>query len=303
MKNNFFDSQIDFKNISHALLFKCDDFIESHNQVNSLIKNILCVSNNSKIKPCNECKSCLTYDANSNPDFIEIKPDDKGKIGIGALRSDAETDRGINNLLNETALLSNAKIIKICNAEVLTEEAQNNLLKILEEPPKNSYIFLLSSRPYKLKKTILSRLTSFTIYPDFLTKTTNKSKIDNLTFKTISREGDINSLSEEEMNFYISLFNDTNDSLEYYNYSKTTILDTWNDEYLNFRLNILKNNIFKEISNKLIKDEINGGTILSSLKESELFSLLEELISFQAHLSNKVAVNKKIQLDAMFDLI
>ena len=62
------------------------------------------------------------------------------------------------------ALVSNAKIIKICNAEVLTEDAQNHLLKILEEPPKNSYILMLSSRPYKLKKTILSKLTHLAFF-------------------------------------------------------------------------------------------------------------------------------------------
>ena len=69
--------------------------------------------------------------------------------------------------MNETSLISNAKIIKICNAEKLNEEAQNYLLKILEEPSKKSYI-MLSSRPYKLKKTILSRLTSISIQPTFL---------------------------------------------------------------------------------------------------------------------------------------
>jgi hypothetical protein len=93
------------------------------------------------------------------------------------------------------------------------------------------------------------------------------------------------------------------ESLEYYNYSKKRILDTWNDEHLNFRLNVLKTNIFLAISNDLNHVKIKSETILSSLNQDILFSFLEELISFQALLANKVAINKKIQLDSLFDLI
>ena len=303
MENNFFESKINLEKISHALLFKSEDWKETHDQVNLFIKKILCASDSKRINPCNKCKACLTFDVNSNPDFIEIKPDDKGKIGIGALRGDADTSRGMINLLNETAFVSDAKIIKICKAETLTEEAQNHLLKILEEPSKKSHIIMLSSRPYKLKKTILSRLTSFNVVPKFLNDTLQKSDIDESIFHIISKEKDIADLTEEEITSYVSLFTETKDSLEYYNYSKMRILDTWNDEYLNFRLNILKNNIFDEISNNLNDTKIKSETILSSLSEEVLFSFLEELISFQALLANKVAINKKIQLDSLFDFI
>ena len=303
MENNFFESKINLENISHALLFKSEDWKETHDQVNLFIKKILCTSDNKRVNPCNKCKACLTFDAKSNPDFIEIKPDDKGKIGIGGLRSDADTSRGIINLLNETALVSDAKIIKICKAETLTEEAQNHLLKILEEPSKKSHIVMLSSRPYKLKKTILSRLTSFSVFPKFLNDTLSKSDIDESIFQIISKEKDIAGLAEEEKTFYVSLFAETMESLEYYNYSKKRILDTWNDEHLNFRLNVLKTNIFLAISNDLNHVKIKSETILSSLNQDILFSFLEELISFQALLANKVAINKKIQLDSLFDLI
>ena len=66
MKNNLFDSKFNLENISHALLFKSEDWKEAHNQVNLFIKKILCVSNNKRTSPCNECKACLTFDAKSN---------------------------------------------------------------------------------------------------------------------------------------------------------------------------------------------------------------------------------------------
>ena len=43
--------------------------------------------------------------------------------------------------------------------------------------------------------------------------------------------------------------------------------------------------------------------ITSSLDEERLFLFLEEIISFQALLANKVPINKKVQLDAVFDFI
>ena len=303
MENNFFDLKINPENIPHALLIISEDWKETHNQVNLFIKKILCIADSESKSSCNKCKACLTFDVKSNPDFIEIKPDDKGKIGIGALRSDSDTSRGTINILNETALVSNAKIIKICNAEVLTEDAQNHLLKILEEPPKNSYILMLSSRPYKLKKTILSRLTSFSILPNFFNDRPNKFNIDESIFHIISKEKDIADLSDEEITSYASLYEETENSLDFYNYSKRRILDTWNDENLIFRLNILKNKVFLEISNNLNDVKIKKKTILSSLEQDGLFNFLEELISFQALMANKVAINKKIQLDSLFDLI
>ena len=48
--------------------------------------------------------------------------------------------------------------------------------------------------------------------------------------------------------------------------------------------------------------QIQKKTILSSLEQDSLFNFLEELIS-QALMANKVAINKKIQLDSLFDLI
>lgn len=52
------------------------------------------------------------------------------------------------------------RFIQICDSEIMTEEAQNSLLKMLEEPPHNTYFVLTSSRPNQLLATILSRVES-----------------------------------------------------------------------------------------------------------------------------------------------
>ena len=303
MKTDFFIKEFNSQNISHAYLFECKDSKETHQIINSFIKKILCTSNQENFISCDECKSCKSFEANSNPDFLEIMPDDKDKIGIGSLRGDSDKNRGLISVLQETSLISKAKIIKINSAEKLNEEAQNYLLKILEEPSKNSHIIMLSSRPYRLKKTILSRLVRINIQQTVLQKEFNGTKIDPLFSEILSREYDLNSMSEKEFNLLSDLFKETLESLDKFSFSKKRILDTWNDDYLNFRLNVLKQNIFIKISNDYINTKDKNTLVTSALDEERLFLFLEEIISLQAMLANKVPLNRKIQLDAIFDLI
>lgn len=305
MKADFFNKEFNLHNTSHAYLFECKDSNESHKLIDNFIKKILCTSDKDKDVSiiCNECKSCKALNGNSNPDYLQIFPDDKDKIGIGSLRGDSDKNRGIINVLNETSLISNAKVIKINCAEKLNEEAQNYLLKILEEPPKNSYIIILSSRPFKLKKTILSRLIRINIQRSELKNEFNGIKIDPLFSEILYRDYDLDAMSEKEFNFLLDLFKSTIESLDNFNFSKERILDTWNDDYLNFRLNVLKQNIFQIISGEFKKEANKNLAITSSLDEERLFLFLEEIISLQTLLANKVPINKKVQLDAIFDFI
>ncbi|GIR26779.1 MAG: hypothetical protein CM15mP40_13870 [Alphaproteobacteria bacterium] len=57
-------------------------FKETHQIINSFIKKILCTSNQENFISCDECKSCKSFEANSNPDFLEIMPDEKIKSGL-----------------------------------------------------------------------------------------------------------------------------------------------------------------------------------------------------------------------------
>ena len=303
MKADFFNKEVDLHNISHAYLFECKDTNESHKSIDSFIKKILCTSNVKKSIFCDECKACNTFNENSNPDYLEIFPDEKDKIGIGTLRGDSDKNRGIISVLNETSLISNSKVIKINCAEKLNEEAQNYLLKILEEPPKNSHIIALSSRPFKLKKTILSRLIRINIKQTELKNEFNGIKIDPLLYEILHREYDLDAMSKKEFNFLLDLYKSTLESLDNLNFSKQRILDTWNDDYLNFRLNVLKQNIFQTILGEFKKTNNKNLVITSLLDEERLFLFLEEIISLQALLANKVPINKKVQLDAVFDFI
>ena len=306
MKNNYFEKLLNFEDLSHAYLFECKPSKEFNDEINNLIKKILCVDKQKNFMFCDLCSSCKSFNGHTNPDFLEIFPDENLKtkvIGITTLRGDTKKNRGIINIMNETALLSDAKLIKINDAELLLDEAQGHLLKILEEPPKNSYIFLLSSRPAKLKPTILSRVNRIKINPSYFENEDIKNKLDPLFYEILFREFDPSSIDEVEIEKLKSIYAETIDSIEEFNFSKTRVLDLWNDDYLNFRLNILKQNIFNVLSNKFKDSGFKDASAISSLNEDKLFLFLEELISFQALLANKVPINKKIQLSAIFDFV
>ena len=149
----------------------------------------------------------------------------------------------------------------------------------------------------------MSRVTRINIAPDNSLEVFKEKKVDRFFSELIHKEFDVSIMSEEELNFLLTIFDETLNSLETYNFSKKTIIDSWNDEYLNFRLNILKHSIFITLSKKIEDQSYTDKTIFSNIQQERLFIFLEELISIQALMANKVAINKKIQLDSIFDLV
>jgi DNA polymerase III subunit gamma/tau len=84
-----------------------------------------------------------------SPDVLIIEPD--GSIGI-------EDVREIQKFLSRKPVSSDHNTVYVINAHLLTIPAQNALLKILEEPPGKSQIYLITAYPDLLIDTVLSRV-------------------------------------------------------------------------------------------------------------------------------------------------
>ena len=108
----------------------------------------MCLEEN---KYCNKCKSCIEFDSNNNPDFIYIEPDGNN-IKIEQIRQ-------MQSKVIEKPIISNKKVYIINDAKNMTVEAQNCLLKTLEEPPEYITIILIASNENNLLSTIKSRCT------------------------------------------------------------------------------------------------------------------------------------------------
>ena len=89
-----------------------------------------------------------------NPDFILIKPEPGKSIGIKEIRE-------LKKKISHKPFGQKYKIIFIKHAEALTTEAQNALLKTLEEPPGHTIIILSVPSPASLLPTIQSRCRIF----------------------------------------------------------------------------------------------------------------------------------------------
>ncbi len=101
--------------------------------------------------PCGECNCCRRIYAGNFPDIKTLsKPDDKATLGVDLIKDFRE-----DMFLSSTE--SDYKIYIIDDAECMTKEAQNALLKVLEEPPSSVIIMILAKECDKILTTIKSR--------------------------------------------------------------------------------------------------------------------------------------------------
>ncbi|MCM8780313.1 MAG: DNA polymerase III subunit delta' [Candidatus Omnitrophica bacterium] len=118
------------------------------------------------VDSCDSCPSCLKIDKHQHPDVRSI--------GEGSISDTENPDtqdikidqiRQLQREINLKAYEARKKVFIIDNAHRLTPEASNALLKVLEEPPADSVIILISSQPKLLFKTIVSRCQVVKFYP------------------------------------------------------------------------------------------------------------------------------------------
>lgn len=107
-------------------------------------------------KPCGKCLHCQRVLKGEYPDVEYIKPDGN-TIKI-------EQIRDLKQALALTAMESDSKIFIIEEADLMTANAANSLLKFLEEPNKGIYIFLLTAHAEAILQTIQSR-TQMVYFP------------------------------------------------------------------------------------------------------------------------------------------
>ena len=110
-------------------------------------------------KPCGECGPCRRVFAGTHPDVHVIEPE-KGKrdIGVGVMRS-ALSEAAVHPLEGD------AKFFLLPEADRMNPQAQNALLKTLEEPPADTVFLLCATRPAALLPTILSRARMIRFHP------------------------------------------------------------------------------------------------------------------------------------------
>ena len=141
--------------VAHSYLFSGIEGIGKTLFAREFAKTLLCEEQ--KEMPCGKCRSCRSFAENNHPDFMQIEPDGKA-IKI-------EQIRYMQEKIAEKPIQSNFKIYILKDADTMTREAQNSLLKTLEEPPMYARMILVTSNENKLLNTIKSRCIKIPFLP------------------------------------------------------------------------------------------------------------------------------------------
>lgn len=154
---NNLQKSLAIEKIAHAYIFYGPSNIGKKTLVQSFFYSLLCQDKD--IRPCKQCIHCKQIEKNIHPDIYQIsKKEDKKNIVIDQIRQ-------LQEKLNRGSLLNSYKIAIIKDAESLTAEAANSLLKTLEEPYPKTIIILIATQIDDLPNTIKSRCQTYKLYP------------------------------------------------------------------------------------------------------------------------------------------
>ena len=249
-------------NLPNSILIHGLSGIGKRTFLNKLVKNII----NIEFKDSNLDHHLNLFKNNTHPNIKIIEKEIDSKTGKIKSNITIEQIRRLKTFLNSTTTIQNSsKIVIVDSADYLNISSANSMLKILEEPKENTYIFLISNQISLLLPTIRSRCLKIKFNTHNLTKFTNIIK-DN-----------IDEISNEEINFYFELT---------YGSPGTTIL-----YYNNDFLDIFQLSIKCLLSNDLDDDKINLSNILSKLTNDEFNNYLS-MLKFILIVANKLKVNR-----------
>ena len=110
---------------------------------------------------CGECRDCRLADEDHHPNEFLVEPEGRD-IHVDTIRTE------VWQPANRTAPEPGRKVFLLREADRLSPQAADTLLKVLEEPPADAVLVLLSARAHELPDTVLSRchVVTFTALPE-----------------------------------------------------------------------------------------------------------------------------------------
>jgi DNA polymerase-3 subunit delta' len=146
------ENAIQRKRLSHSLLLQGDDLGTLVGVAHAIADRLL-----------NPPKLPAQYSVKEHPDYLALRP--KGKMRIIPIgKADSPEPGSMREFLPKlykTPAMAPQKVAIIYEADRMNTESSNAFLKTLEEPPANTTLLLLTTRPYALLPTIRSRVLNF----------------------------------------------------------------------------------------------------------------------------------------------
>ena len=152
------ENAINMNKVSHAYIINGERNAGKEFIAKTFAMALQC-ENRQEYEPCQECHSCSQAKSGNHPDIIFITHEKPGTIGVEDIRGQ------INGTVAIKPYSSRRKVYIINDGEKMTVQAQNALLKTLEEPPEYAVILILTTNMETLLPTILSRCVVLNMKP------------------------------------------------------------------------------------------------------------------------------------------
>ena len=152
-----FQNAVRLDKISHAYILSGEDGAGKSLLAHLFYMTLQCEKKG--ISPCGECTLCRQAESHNQPDIIWVTHEKPGSIGVEDIRAQVVGD------MQMKPYHSPYKIYIIDEAEKLTVQAQNTLLKTIEEPPEYGIVIFLTTNADGFLPTILSRCVVLQLKP------------------------------------------------------------------------------------------------------------------------------------------
>lgn len=154
---NHLKSAMKWNKVSHAYIFNGEKGSGKKMLANAFAQMLQCEGEGEK--PCGTCRSCRQAESGNHPDIIRVIHEKPNSIGIEDIREQLAGDIQIK------PYQSRYKIYIVPDSEKMTVQAQNALLKTIEEPPSYAVILFLTTNAASFLPTILSRCVVLNMKP------------------------------------------------------------------------------------------------------------------------------------------
>ena len=145
----YISSAVENNRVSHAYILNGERGSGKKMLANLFAMTLLCETGDNE--PCGKCHSCKQAESGNHPDIIRVTHEKPNSISVDDIRTQ------VNNTVDIKPYQGPYKVYSIPQADMMTPQAQNAILKTIEEPPSYAVFLLLTENAETLLPTINSR--------------------------------------------------------------------------------------------------------------------------------------------------